>query len=1520
MIENSLDIAIVGINGRFPGAHSVETLWRNLVNGTESIQALSDQALAEAGVSPDLIAHPDYVKAGAFLEGIEYFDADFFGFTPREAATMNPQQRLLLECAWEALERAGYDPGRFPGRIGVYAGSATNHYLAAGRAGEQDEVGALQAMIGNEPDYLATQVAYKLDLRGPALTVQTACSSSLVAVHLACQSLLNHECDLALAGGVAILLPQREGYLYVEGGINSPDGHCRAFDAEARGTVPGNGLGVVLLRRWADAIEAGDPILALIKATAINNDGAAKIGYTAPSQPGQANVIADALALAGLEAEDISYVETHGTGTALGDPIEFNALAQVFRESTGKTGFCKLGALKTNIGHLGAAAGVSGLIKTVLALQHRRIPPTLHFKAPNPKIDLAGSPFTINAEPAAWESPGKPRRAGVSSFGVGGTNAHAILEEAPPPGESGASRPWQLLVWSAKTPEALARMTGNLLAHLEAHPDMVLGDAAYTLQTGRRRFKHGHALVCRTLDEAVAALARPSAEALIPVSRQHESRAVVFMFPGQGAQYPDMGHELYQHEKTFRQTVDQCAELLEPHLGLDLREILFAAETGRDEAAARLQQTALAQPALFVIEYALARLWMSFGLVPQAMIGHSIGEYVAACLAGVFSLADALLIVAARGRLMQATAEGAMLAVALGAEELTPFLNGALSLAAVNTPGQSVLAGTREAVAALEAELARRGVKTARLPTSRAFHSALLEPMLAPYTEIVARTERKPPSIPFLSNLTGAWIQAGEAVDPGYWARHARGTVEFSAGLSMLLRQPEWILLEVGPGTTLGNLARAHAARDAGQTVLASLPHAKDTRSAQQILLQSLGQLYLQGVEVDWAGFYREETRRRVLLPTYPFQRQRHWLDRPATPAQAEAKLPLEEWFALPAWRQTAPARLLPPAEARSPVLLLADGYGLGAVLAERLQARGRAVLTLTPGSAFAEASAGHYRIDPARPEDYRALLRALGEKDLMPGLVLHLWQWGPSAQGEPDDLDAVCRTGFDSLLLLAQALGDRGDGQARRMIVVTSQSHAVLGEEAVEPEKALLMGCARVIAQEYPRLDCRCVDVAWPGDSRADAWTPIAGQLLEELASAGTDPVVAYRGARRWAQDFEPTRLEAPDRDPLRREGVYLLTAGLSATGLRLAEVLARSVNARLVLIDDREAETGELQALPQGTEFVALRAEVTDLRQMRDALAEATARFGRIDGVFHLPAATNDGLIQLKTLAGTRPVLARSLTGTQVLQRVLADRPVDFIALMGSTLSISGGIGQVDECAAHAYLDAYAQSRAHTPPAVVAIDWPLWRWDDRYERSMAEFLQVRTQFRAIRERFGLTEDETLESLRRILAAGQPQVVVSPKGIAAVLEQQRTLTLENVASQLAVKPVPASGEDTQGPRSEAPADELEAEIAQVWREVFGMAEIGRKDNFFDLGGHSLLSIQLISRLRSALRLQDLPLSLLFEAPTVADLAEAVRAIRQDASLDLEALASSEDAEVAALLAEIEGMSEEEILVALAGE
>jgi len=869
------EIAIIGLSCRFPGAQDAATFWQNIVQKKASIRFFSDAEMLENGVDESTLQQHNYVKANGVLSGVEQFDAAFFDISPAEAELIDPQHRVFLEQAWLTLEDAGYAEQDPACAVGVFAGSGMNTYLLHHLYPNRQRLKATERylwMLGNDKDFLTTRVSYKLNLRGPSINVQTACSTSLVAVHSACQSLLSGECDMALAGGVSIHLPQVAGYAYQDGMIFSPDGHCRAFAADAQGTVAASGVGVVLLKPLSEALADRDCVHAVIKGSAINNDGALKMGFTAPSVEGQAAVIAEAQAVAEVPAESIRYIEAHGTGTVLGDPIEIQALTRAFRKTTEKRQFCALGSVKSNIGHTNNAAGIAGLIKTVFALKQGKLPPNLHGGASNPHIDFARSPFYLCETLTAWPTQAYPRRAGVSAFGVGGTNAHVVLEQAPQVPPSDPARGAQLLVLSAKTPAALAAASDHLVGYLREHPTVNVADVAYTLAVGRKAFAYRRMLVAEQAAEVIEQL--PQA----PILAAKASPMVMFLLPGQGTQTVNVGRALYQQEPVFREQVDACSAHLAATLGVSLAALLYPPADQLEAATAQLKTTAIAQPAVFVLAYAMAKMWAAYGIQPNALLGHSLGEYVAACLAGVFTWQDGLDLVAARGRMMQALPGGAMLSVALSASEVQPLVGDALCLAAMNSPQQSVLAGTHSAITQQQAAFDAQGIRCQRLNVSHAFHSKGMQPMLQAFAERVRQVPLQAPTIPYISNVTGTWIRPDEATNPDYWAQHLRQTVRFSAGVQLALNTAS-VLLDIGPGNTLGRLAKQQGDTTNTCAIVSGLGHSAQTDSGLGGWLHALGQCWLSALPVQWSVLYASSVRQRLSLPTYAFATPRHWVD-----------------------------------------------------------------------------------------------------------------------------------------------------------------------------------------------------------------------------------------------------------------------------------------------------------------------------------------------------------------------------------------------------------------------------------------------------------------------------------------------------------------------------------------------------------------------------------------------------------------------------------------------------------------
>ncbi|WP_406148845.1 beta-ketoacyl synthase N-terminal-like domain-containing protein [Streptomyces sp. NBC_01012] len=1516
-------VAIIGMSGRFPGAGDVDALWRMVVAGEEGRADYTDEQLTEAGVPERLLADPAYVKSGFPLDGFDRFDAGFFGVTRSEAELMDPQHRLLLETAWQAMERAGHPAGTFEGRTGVFVGISGSAYLRervadSGPGGQVSE--EIQVAIGNDPGMAALRVSYKLGLTGPSFTVQSACSSSLVGVHLAVQSLLGQESDLALAGGVAVREFEPRGYRYEEGAILATDGHCRPFDADASGTVSGDGVALVVLKRLEDAVADGDHIHAVIRGSAVNNDGSVKAGFTAPAPQGQAEVIAEALAVAGTEPGTVQYVEAHGTATPLGDPIEVQALTEAFGPGL-PAGSVHLGSVKSNIGHLDAAAGAAGLIKAALAIEHRFIPPTAHFRAPNPGLALDKGPFVVSGEGSPWPRTATPPRAGVSAFGIGGTNAHVVLEAAPAvTTEPGTDTGWQVLPLSARTPEALDAAAEHLATALTGG-GAGLADVAHTLQSGRAEFAHRRAVVADSREGAAAALRqeRPAAAA----GQADAAPGVVFLFPGQGAQYPRAGADLYRTEPVFRAALDRCAELLEPELGWDIRDTAFAPDS--EESRERLRRTLCTQPTVFSLDYATAQLLLSWGITPAAMTGHSLGEYVSACLAGVFSLPDILRVVARRARLMQDLAPGRMLSVLLDEEALTKAPAGRTTIAAVNAPGSCVVAGTPEEIAEARRVLAERGVSVRDLETSHAFHTALVEPALPALEEVLRSVTLNAPKIPFLSNVTGTWITDEQATDPAYWVAHTRRPVRFSDGVATLAQQGPVVFVESGPGSQLGGLVKAHPETGPVVTLLRRPRAGAEVPAEGRAVRAGLAELWRHGVTVDWTALHTGGVRRRVPLPAYPFRGP--GLLRPKPAATTGVRTNSARWTYAPVWHR-APLAAAPEQDGPATWLVLADDRGLTGDLVAALRERGETVTTVRKAATYARTSEHGFDAEPADAGHLGRIIEELRRDGATPDRIVHAW--AVTGQDGTVPVTAAGRyahglaTGFHSLVSLAQALGEGGADTPVRIDVLTDRLQDAHGSVVTRPERAALYGAVTVLPQEYAWLTCRSTDVLTPVDSAAR--TLLTGQLMAELTGPGTEPLVAYRGAQRLRRAFAPVEpASVPVGQAWRAGAGYLITGASGEAGLSFAEQLAEA-GARLVLVGDpRFPAESEWAALPEGTEraragrLAALRAarpdavtyraaDLADPEQARLLVEEARTVLGAVNGVLHCEDARGTGLVALKSRDDFEAVLGARVRSTLLLEELLATDELDFFLAGSATTGIVGGFGQADNCAAASFLDAFAAAGSAEGRNTVTVDWSQWEWDDWFELQMAGLPEVRELYERLRLSQGIPVPDGLALARAALFAGLPQLVVSRADFQDVLADQQGLTMTSFTEALSSGGSGGTDSDWD-PATVWPDDELAQSVARVWREMLGASPIGPEDDFYDLGGNSLFAIQIVGRLRQAHG--DFPMSAVFEAPTVPGLAAAIRA-HQAKSIGLD--------EFEAMLREVEGLSAAEAEQKLKGD
>lgn len=1358
------DIAIVGMSVNVPGAAGVDAYWANLRDGVESIRRLSEQELLDAGESPENIARKNYVPSAAIMDDFDTFDPDFFGFSPKDASILDPQHRKFLEVAWEAMEQAGHPPESIAGDIGVYAGCGMGSYFYFNICSNPDLVDDVGMFLlrhtGNDKDFLSTRVSHVFDLRGPSINLQTACSTSLVAIHFACQALRAGEVDMALAGGVTIELPHGRGYLFKENEILSPDGHCHAFDHRAQGTVFGSGAGAVALRRLSDAVADGDHIWGVIKGSAVNNDGAAKAGYLAPSVDGQTAAITAALDAAGVAAQSIGMIECHGTGTYLGDPIEVAALTEAYRAETDASDFCRIGSVKTNIGHLDTAAGVAGFAKAALALHYKQIPPSLGYEAPNPAIPFEGSPFRVNDTLTDWAAGDTPRRAAINALGVGGTNAHAIIEEAPERAASDASDwPFQPLVISGHSKAALDANTAALAAHLRAHQYQPLADVAFTLKQGRRAFGKRRVVVAQSHAEAAALLEAGDTRRVFSHETLGENPDVVFMFPGGGAQYAGMARDLYETEPVFADWMDRGLAHLQPQLDYDIRALWLPAKDQVQAADETMKKPSVQLPLIAITEYALAQLWMSWGVKPAAMVGHSMGENVAACLAGVMTFENLIDLVLLRGRLFDEVPAGGMLSISAPLSDIEPLLGDDLDIASINAVELIAVSGPQAALDALQDRLTKAGLDHQRIAIDIAAHSRMLEGILERYRAFLADLDLQPPQMPFASNRTGDMITSEQATSPDYWVAQLRNTVNFADCITTLSAARKRVYLEVGPGKALSSLAQMHENVGAGQ-VISTLRHPDQDVADDVYFISMFARLWACGVNADWSQIWGEARRNRVVLPSYQFQRARFFIEPGKVASAAPAPVlvrndDIADWGAVPTWR---PAFADVDVDvtidlATTPLtwLIFADEAGLSAPVTEKLRAAGHRVTTVRAGDAFSKVGESTYTLAAEQGRaGYDQLIASLRDSGAMPDRIAHFWLTDDHVTPRPGSstFDRNIEQGFWSLTWLAQAITEVGIDDTLHLCVFTSGAAQVQGEALPHPEKALVSGPVGVFSRELPGLTAAQIDLdlAEPTAVPRQGWftkavaapvqPDLTNRLIEDLMAAPASHVAAYRGEKRFELGYKPLPLAEVDGDTFRDGGTYLITGGFGGIGQTLAADILTGHKANVVLLargtmPERTAWQGyiaqygtadrtarRMQAVMRLEELAKAKGgavevasgDVANLAQMRRVIDDLTTRHGGLTGVIHAAGVLDDAPMLAKSDAQMDAVLAPKVQGLRVLDQLLPDGALELMVLFSSTSTATRSAGQVDYVAANAWLNAFAAARSGAKTKVVAVNWGVW------------------------------------------------------------------------------------------------------------------------------------------------------------------------------------------------------------------
>ncbi len=1357
MEENSYDIAIIGMACRIPGASDINEFWNNLINGVESITEFSKEELLASGEPAGKINNPKYVPRRGIVNGADKFDAAFFGFTPREAEILDPQHRIFLETCWHALEDGGYTAGREKHKIAVFGGAGTAWYLHDVHSNPKIRKVADSTSIvtGSDKDYLTTRVSYKLNLTGPSLDVQSACSTSMAAVILGIQNLQSYQTDLVLAGGVSVQYPEKVGYLYVPGSLESPDGHCRPFDKDAGGTAFSRGCGVVLLKRLDDALKDNDHIYAVIKAGTLNNDGSKKAGFTAPSVEGQKEAILETIETAGIDVEKIGMVEAHGTATPVGDPIEVGSLTEAFTAYTGKRSYCALGSVKSNIGHTDTASGVVALIKTALAVKYGKIPPSINFSAPNPKINFAETPFFVNTELRDWPDD-KNRLALINSFGVGGTNACLILSNAiERPASNRASHSHYLLPVSARTEKVLDNYLAEMEAHIRQRPGLSLTDMAFTALCGREHFKHRAFIAFRDREHLLREMSENN---WIRLKASQESRKLVFMFPGQGNQYLQMGRQLYAHYPHYRTIVDNCAQIVRDTTGVEILATVFA-EKDNEPAKQRIDQTDLTQPAIFTMSYALARLLMSWGIEPDVLMGHSVGEYVAAAVSGIMSLTDALKAVSIRGAMVQKLPGGAMTAVLMEEHELLPLLGKNSSVGAINSPGVTVASGPYDEIEALEKHLREQRVFCKRIPTSHAFHSPMMDGMLEEFAEVVRSIDLESPQIPVISTVTGKPLTDEEATSVDYWVQHVSRAVRFSDAVQTMTELSPSMFLEVGPGQSLETAVKRHLGSDSEHAVCSTMRQSDEDETGG--LIRSVGTLWSMGLDAEFELLFGDDQPGRVPLPLYPFDRKRFIVEKsknqPAEETVAEGKIPdISRWGFYQGFKKTPDSRILLRQwlsngtdgvhDLSKGLLLFEDETGLAGAIAGLVP--GKNTVCVRKGGGFERINRNNYVINPSDRAHYKLLFDNLAADGVEPNTVLHMW----NVSGSETPTEEVNRTlAFYSPLYIEQALIEKGESGMVNILFVCDGLIAVGSEPVLSPGKALLTGPVRTVRKEAKHIRARLVDIR----TSVNDYTVLTNALLDEARFLTDDLVIALRQTGRWAENFETIDLTAPDgmQCSFTEGGVYLITGGTGGMGLEFAKYASRSAKCSLILTHYSElppeeewpaiaasggndSATEKVRSLAEirqnGTELMLVRMDITNETDVVRLNEIIEARWGRLDGIIHAAGRAGGGIIALKTPGQAEEVLKPKVDGALLLHKHLAAFDPGFTVYFSSVTAVVPEPSRIDYMSANSFLDFYAHYQNGKGGRVLSINWGPWskvgmaaRWKEEQEKQQRKLFE---------------------------------------------------------------------------------------------------------------------------------------------------------------------------------------------------
>lgn len=1531
------EIAIIGISGLFPKAKNKDEFWTNLINGKESISFFSEEELAEEGIDKEILQNENYIRAKGILDDVEYFDADFFGYTPKEATVMDPQVRLLHECVWSALEDGGYAAKIADNKIGLFASSSNNFYWVKNVLEQyRGQVDDFTINVLNDRDFLSTHISYKLNLTGPAMTLQSACSSSLLSVNAAIESIQKGNCNMALAGGVGITYPNKTGYFYLEGMINSPDGHCKAFDADAKGTVMGNGIALVLLKPLSQAIRDKDNIYAVIKGVGINNDGANKVGYTAPSVTGQSEAIRNALEESGLKAEDISYVETHGTGTVLGDPIEVTALTQAFH--TEKKQYCGLGSVKTNIGHLDAAAGIAGLVKLALAIKNRVIPSSLHYKSANPNIDFEDTPFYVNTKCKRWNEDGSPIYAGVSSFGIGGTNVHMILGEAPKESYVETDEPNQLVVLSSKTEESLLNALDQLSQHLSKNQDLRIQDVAYTLQTGRKSFAYRKAFVCNTCKEAVEIIKAEKAGTgrKVKSGYAHEKcDDIVFVFGGLGSQYRNMGLELYEKNTIFHKYINEGFRLLDFHdeRKIDYQNLMFPSfYPGTKGDKYNIKNMDIAQPVMFIFEYALGKTMMELGIMPSGLVGYSFGEYTAACLAGVFSFEDGIRIIIERGKILNELPNGAMLSIPVSKEKVCESIGNADL--AIDNGMTCVISGTIDDVKKAENTFRNKSILTMYIETSHALHSRQMDSGALKLERFMSEIELHAPSIPFVSNVTGNWITKEEAISPHYWSMHMTNTVQFDSDLKTILAMKDRIMLiEIGPGNGMSQMINRYFTEEDKHSVISTIRAEQRVMSDMYCFMNSLADLWKFGVEIDWKRLQEGKDRNRISLPTYSFDKKYFWLDYQNENKEEKKKSKWffgknqnpEEWYYGKSWERYNIVDDSNEDQTKRWMIFSNADRGSEYVI-NSLKQSNKSITIIEKGEKYKKNSNTHYYLNPSEYESYEQLVEDLKTNDNVPDGILHMWFVQEQVETNLQINYVKRRTdeGFYCMMFMAKALGSHNVVEPVVMKIVTQNAVNVLGSDLLSPEQSVVYGPAKIIPLEYTNITFSTIDInAIQNECFRESRLK---QLVTQILYNKEDKVIALRGNYKWKPVIKKIKLkrQGKSEDYLVNNGVYVITGGLGGMGLSIASSISKTVTANLVLLgrsivperenwkeylDEKEKNPRYTSIIKKilkmednGSHVEMISVDIADAVKMEECVKRLYDKYKKINGIYHTAGvAEYDGVIQNKQTINVEKVLAPKLYGTLMLNQVFHDFDFMFICSSLATVIYYTKIGQVSYCAANEFIDAFCDYKeSQGTDNIYCINWADWKGVGMSVQSAehwGEKLNMDNSQSILDD--GIEPEEGVHAIHTVLANDTQHVMVSPEDLIDKIrsyEETGIQTLEEILKE-------SQSEHTIYERPALTSEYVEPEtgeekiLCSIWESLFGIKQIGILDDFFELGGDSLKAITVISHIKKCLKV-DVTLAEFMKIRTIKEFSNYMAVLHISEQKEIEKVEESMDYEL----------------------